>query len=163
MGSSHSPKYSVPGSGADVLSMYSVEGGLCRCLQTRPYSEIRCFVQLQLAQESPVLPKTGNYQSEWLKFRIRRKSLAMLIFAEFIAPPFFLALAVAVERRLFSTARPTFAAWLLWGGMMLFTVSRLRNFTCPRCGENYFGGLLATRNISGRRCANCDLPRYAGE
>jgi predicted RNA-binding Zn-ribbon protein involved in translation (DUF1610 family) len=106
----------------------------------------------------------NQYQSQWQAFRRRRNRIAALLFAEFLTFLPFVLLVVTVERRLFSTDKMAFPAAMLWGAVYIFTGSRLRSFPCPRCGKNFFGGIVATSgNVLGRSCANCGLHRYAGE
>src|SRR5258708_6052964 len=104
-----------------------------------------------------------KYQREWQAYRRRRNRLAVYIAAEFLAFLPFVALVATVERRLFSTGNLAMPAAICWAGLYLFTGSRLRNFPCPRCGRNFFGGFFATPgNVMGRKCANCGLRKFAG-
>jgi hypothetical protein len=85
-----------------------------------------------------------KYRRQWQAFRSRRNLIAVLLVAEFLGFLPIVALVASVERRLFSADKMFFPAALLWGALYIFTASRLRNFPCPRCGRNFFGGFFAT-------------------
>jgi|SRR6266566_6469716 len=105
-----------------------------------------------------------KYERQWRAFRSHRNRIALTLLVEFVAFLPFVAVVAIVERRLLSTDRLFFPAALLWGALYMATASRLRNYPCPRCGKNFFGGFFATSaTMMGRSCANCGLPRYAEE
>ena len=104
------------------------------------------------------------YQNEWENYRKRRNLIVLFMVAEFLAFLPFVGLVVTAERLLFKTNSLTMPAALIWGALYLFTISRLRSFPCPRCGQNYFGGFFATPgNVLGNKCANCGLRKWAGD
>ncbi len=103
-----------------------------------------------------------KYRRQWQAFRSHRNMIAVFLLAEFLGFLPFIALVASVEKHLFSTDKMFFPAALSWGALYIFTASRLRNFPCPRCGKNFFGGFFATpETVLGRNCANCGLRRYA--
>jgi hypothetical protein len=105
-----------------------------------------------------------KYRCQWQAFRSHRNLIAVILVAEFLGFIPFGALVAVTERHFFSTDKMFFPAMLLWGALYLFTGSRLRNFPCPRCNRNFFGGFFATsKTVLGRNCANCGLRRYADE
>ena len=125
-----------------------------------------CVARIGLVMRNNVEDGGGahKYQRQWQAFRWRRTWLGALLIAEFVAFFPFLILVATIEEDLFSTKNAVFAAALLWGTVYVFTAFRLRKFPCPRCGENFFFGLFdRPRNVLGRRCAKCGLPRYADE
>ena len=108
-----------------------------------------------------------KYQSQWKAYQKRRASLAVLVGVEFLALIPFMTLVEPLLRAVLSNDKLAFLATiLLFAALYLFTVSRLRSFACPRCGENFFGGAFVSR-ITPRavlgRCANCGLRKYEGE
>ncbi|MBB5061186.1 hypothetical protein HDF16_005922 [Granulicella aggregans] len=105
-----------------------------------------------------------KYRCQWQAFRSHRNRIAAIMVAEFLGFIPFGALVASTERHFFSTDKMFFPAMLLWGALYLFTVSRLRNFPCPRCSRNFFGGFFATpETVFARKCANCGLRRFAEE
>src|ERR1700739_1940285 len=92
------------------------------------------------------------------------------MFAEFLGFFPFVGLFSVVSKRLLSGTDLAFAAALLWGILYVYTGSRLRSFPCPRCGKNFFGGILGDSSLVfsrpgaffGRQCAYCGLEKYGG-
>jgi hypothetical protein len=77
--------------------------------------------------------------------------------------------AVAVgSRKLLSSTDLALPAAVAWGILYMFTGSRLRKFPCPRCGKNFFGGILgdarilfnSPRAFFGQECVFCGLEKY---
>jgi len=100
----------------------------------------------------------SGYQREWVDFRKHRNRILLYLVFEFLGFMPIVGLAAMIDRSF------TFPAGLVWGAVYLFTVSRLRNFPCPRCGKNFFGGFFGTaENFRALECANCGLPRCAGQ
>ncbi len=89
-----------------------------------------------------------KYRCQWQAFRSHRNLIAVILVTEFLGFIPFGALVVFAERHFFSTDKMFFPAMLLWGVLHLFTVSRLRNFPCPRCNRNFFWRFLC--NLQGR-------------
>ena len=44
--------------------------------------------------------------------------------------------------------------------LSVLNVSRLASFKCPRCGEDFFFGVLAHAGIFAQQCGNCGLPLH---
>lgn len=105
-----------------------------------------------------------KYQRQWQAFRRHRNLIVALVIAEFLGFFPFLLLAAVVERSLFKTHGVSFPVVILYGALYAVTGSQLRRFPCPRCGKNFFGGVLATSStMMGSKCPNCGLRRYEGE
>ena len=90
--------------------------------------------------------------------------------AEFLGFIPFVGLVSVASRKLLSGTDLAFTAALLWGMLYLYTGSRLRSFPCPRCGKNFFGGIVGDSSLLfsrpkaffGRQCAYCGLEKYGG-
>ena len=107
-----------------------------------------------------------RYESQWHAYRERRNWLGVLIVVEFLAFFPFMALMKYALSLVFPTGNTAFlASFLMFAAVYLFTGSRIRTFPCPRCGENFFGGVFfaTPRTVLGRKCANCGLRKYEGE
>jgi hypothetical protein len=104
--------------------------------------------------------KQIDYHLEWKRYRKRRNLIALYLVLEFLGCLPFVVLVASAERKLFGTTNLTIPAALIWGAICLFTVLRLGNFPCPRCSNNFFGGVFAKHwNLSARNCASCGLER----
>jgi hypothetical protein len=106
----------------------------------------------------------NNYKSGWETYRRRRNRIVLYMVAEFLAFIPFVGLVATVGRLLFATNNLAMPAAWIWGVLYLYTISRLRSFPCPRCGQNFFGGFFAIPGVVlGNKCANCGLRKWAGD
>jgi hypothetical protein len=111
----------------------------------------------------------SHYQHEWEAYRVRKKRLVVLILAEFLGFFPFLALISFIDRKLFSSTSLVFPAAVAWTALYVFTGFRLRVFPCPRCGKNFFAGILhdpadlltRPKALWGRECVHCGLRKFA--
>lgn len=112
---------------------------------------------------------SDSYRREWEKYRARRKDLAVWLFVVFLGVIPFLSLVALIDRRLFSSTSLVLPAMLVWGTLCVFVAFQLRGFPCPRCGKNFFAGIvhdpadLLTRPNAflGRECVHCGLQKFA--
>lgn len=44
--------------------------------------------------------------------------------------------------------------------LSVLNISRLASFKCPRCGKDFFFGVLAHAGIFAQQCGNCGLPLH---
>ena len=111
----------------------------------------------------------SDYKSQWRRYTVRRRWIVACMTVQFLAFIPFVGAVSVVSRRLLSGTDLGLPAALLWGILYLFTGSRLRSFPCPRCGKNFFGGILGDTRILfnkpraffGRECVYCGLGKYA--
>jgi len=111
----------------------------------------------------------GNYQEQWRRYRVRRRWIITCTIVEFIGFIPFVGEVSIASQRLFPGSDLGLPAAICWGALYLFTGSRLRSFPCPRCGKNFFGGILGDvrvllqkpRAFLGRECVYCGLPIYS--
>lgn len=91
--------------------------------------------------------------------RSRRNRIFLIVVAEFIATPLILLVVAAIEKRLFSTTHAVMPAFFVWGVLFILTGHRLRVFSCPKCGKNFFGKIGGPQEFLDRKCAYCGLKR----
>ena len=71
--------------------------------------------------------------------------------------------------KLFLSTSFVFPAALVWAALYMFTVFRLRVFSCPRCHKNFFAGIFhdpvellkRPRALLGKECVHCGLQKFA--
>jgi hypothetical protein len=104
------------------------------------------------------------YQHQWQAYSARKWRLFVLLCVEFVAFIPFIVFSEKALKYVFPTGDLAFVtANLVFGTVYIVTATRLRNFPCPRCGKNFFGGFFATpETMLGRSCANCGLRKYEG-
>lgn len=111
----------------------------------------------------------SDHESEWKRYRVRRRWIVASMIVEFLAFIPVVGAVAVVSRKLLSSTDLALPAAVAWGMLYMFTVSRLRKFPCPRCGKNFFGGILSDsslifsrpRAFLGRQCAYCGLEKYS--
>lgn len=111
----------------------------------------------------------SDYESEWKRYRVRRRWIVACAIVEFLAFIPVVGAVAVVSRKLLSSTDLALPAAVAWGILYIFTGSRLRKFPCPRCGKNFFGGILGDssllfsrpRAFLGRQCAYCGLEKYS--
>jgi hypothetical protein len=109
------------------------------------------------------------YHEEWEAYRVRKRKLVLYTIAVFLGIVPFQLVVAFIDRKLFSSTSMVFPASLVWGGLYIFVGSRLRVFPCPRCGKNFYAGmlhnpaelLLKPNALLGRQCVHCGLPKFA--
>ena len=112
----------------------------------------------------------ADYQTEWRRYRVRRRWLTALLLELLLGFIGFLGFIIFTPegRNCFPDTTPSWLA-LCWFALFTFTASRSHFFPCPRCGESFRGNLFSgpkIRNESrkafwGQACAHCGLPKSA--
>jgi hypothetical protein len=128
-------------------------------------------LDLEPFPSDPVTFEQGmnGYERAWETYRARNVKLVAWIIAIFLGCIPFLTLVAFLDRKVFSSTSLVFPAFLAWGAIYIFVGSRLRVFPCPRCGENFSGGIFYNpayllthpRSFLGRECAHCGLHKFA--
>lgn len=103
--------------------------------------------------ESTTLPH--DYSQAWQEYRKIRNRVLIIVFGYFPVP---LLLIIFMPASTLLNNGPNYIFGfvnLLWLGLLVTAILRLRNWHCPRCGEK-FGFRLGTN-----QCVNCALPKYS--
>ena len=114
-----------------------------------------------------------DYRYQWDMYRVRTRWTVICLILEFLAFIPVVGIASVVSRKLLGTDL-WYPAAIVWGLLYVFTIFRLRNFPCPRCNKNFFGGIDFDAKTAGnlfsmptvfvgRKCAFCGLRKYANE